>query len=175
MSEESTGNPAENPFAAMGEMFGGAIAAQRRSVNMAQDWAESVVETYKSQAEGYQALTEAMRSSMTALERTLKSQEETNRALRESLEAYKKVVESASETQDRNSRLVQNFFDDVVKTLQGQLESSRALLAEPAQRQQEFFQNITQEWMEAYTRLLSAPFDAYRAGAGGGAEGEEKS
>lgn len=174
MSEETPRNPAEATLGAMGNMFGGAIAAQQRSVNLAQDWAESVVETYKSQAEGYQALTEAMRSSMSALERTLKSQEETNRALRESLEAYRKVVESASETQERNARLAQGFFDDVVKTLQEQLEGSRALLAEPALKQQEFFQNVTQEWLEAYTRLLNAPFDLYRMGAGGApGKGEE--
>ena len=44
-----------------------------------------MIETYKSQAESYRALTDAMTSSMEALERTLKSQEETNRALKESL------------------------------------------------------------------------------------------
>ena len=168
MSEGRPENPAEASFRAVGDLFGGALAAQQRSVNLAQDWAENVVETYKSQAEGYQALTEAMRTSMTALERTLKSQEETNRTLRESLEAYKKVIESAGETQDRNARLAQNFFDGVVKTLQDQLESSRALLAEPALKQQEFFQNVTQEWLEAYTRLLNAPFELYRRGEEGG-------
>lgn len=174
MSEQRPGNPAEDPFKAMGDVFGGAIAAQQRSVNLAQEWTESVVETYKSQAEGYRALTEAMRSSMTALERTLQSQEETSRALRESLDAYRKVVESASETQERNARLAQNYFDDVVKTLQGQLESSRALLSEPAARQQEFFQNVTQEWIEAYARLLNAPLDFYRASAEGTRRGEEQ-
>src|ERR671929_231372 len=117
-----------------------AVAAQQRSVGLAQDWAESVIETYKSQAESYRALTDAMASSMEALERTLKSQEETNRALKESLDAYRNVVESASETQERNMQLAQNFFDDVVQTLRGQLESSRSLLLEPATKQQEFFQ-----------------------------------
>ncbi len=165
MSEQRPGNPVGDPFKAMGDVFGGAIAAQQRNVNLAQDWSESVIETYKSQAESYRALTDAMRSSLTALERTLKSQEETNRALRESLEAYRSVVESASETQERNAELAQSFFDNVVQTLQGQLESSRALLLEPAARQQEFFQNVTQEWLDAYVRLLNAPLDLYRAGA----------
>lgn len=171
MSEKRPENPAEAPFEAMEDLFGGAIAAQQRSMNLARNWAENVVETYKSQAEGYRALTEAMRSSMTAVEKTLKSQEETNRALRESLEAYKKVVENASETQERNVRLAQDYFDDVVKTLQGQLESSRTLLAQPAASQQEFFQNVTQEWLDAYARLLSAPLDLYRASAEGAREG----
>jgi hypothetical protein len=44
---------------------------------------------------------------------------------------------------------------------------------EPAARQQELFQNITQEWMDAYRKLLSAPLEFYRAGTerpGGGQE-----
>jgi len=110
---------------------------------------------------------------MVALEQTLKSQEETNRALKESLDAYRNVVESASETQERNMELAQNFFDDIVETLRGQIESSRALLLEPATRQQEFFQNVTQEWIDAYVRLLNAPLEFYRASAQR-AEGGEK-
>src|SRR5919106_3411058 len=118
----------------MQEAVGGAVSAQQRSMGLAQDWAESVIETYKSQAESYRALTDAMASSMEALERTLKSQGETNRALKESLDSYRNVVESASETQERNLELAQNFFDKVVETLRDQLESSRSLLLEPATR-----------------------------------------
>lgn len=151
---------------AMQDAVGGAVASQQRSVGLAQDWAHSVIESYKSQAESYRALTDAMSSSMTALERTLQGQEETNRALKESLDAYRNVVESASQMQERNTQLVQSFFNDVVQTLQGQLESSRSLLLEPAAKQQEFFQNVTQEWLDAYVKLLNAPLDLYRAGAG---------
>ena len=171
MSEQGQQNPAEAGLRAWGDVVGGALSAQQRSVELAQDWAESVIQTYKSQAESYRALTEAMRSSLTALESTLRSQEETNRALRESLEAYRGVVRSASETQEKNAELAQKFFDNVVQTLQSQLESSRALLLEPAARQQEFFQNVTQEWLDAYAKLLSAPLDLYRASAEGAAKG----
>src|ERR687883_897314 len=94
-------NPAEAGMKAMQDAVGGVLETQQRSMGLAQEWAESVIETYKSQAESYRALTDAMRSSMTALEKTLKSQEETNRALRESLEAYRSVVQSASETQEK--------------------------------------------------------------------------
>ncbi len=167
-------NPAEAGLRAMQDAVGGAVAAQQRSVGLAQDWAESLIETYRSQAESYRALTDAMRSSMTALERTLKSQEETNRALKESLDAYRGVVERANETQERNMQLVENFFENVVETLRSQLESSRSLLMEPAARQQELFQNLTQEWMEAYRKLLNAPLEFYRAGTerSGGEGGE---
>jgi DNA anti-recombination protein RmuC len=156
-------NPAEAGLRAMQDAVGGAVAAQQRSVGLAQDWAQNVIETYRSQAESYRALTDAMTSSMEALERTLKSQEETNRALKESLDSYRDVVESASETQERNLELAQNFFDTVVETLRDQLESSRSLLLEPAARQQELFQNLTQEWIDAYVRLLNAPLEFYRA------------
>ena len=156
-------NPAEAGLRAMQDAVGGAVAAQQRSVGLAQDWAESLIETYRSQAESYRALTDAMRSSMTALERTLQSQEETNRALKESLDAYRGVVERANETQERNMQLAENFFENIVETLRSQLESSRSLLMEPAARQQELFQSLTQEWMEAYRKLLNAPLEFYRA------------
>ena len=70
--------------------------------------------------------------------------------------------------------LAQSFFDDVVETLRSQIESSRALLLEPAAKQQEFFQNVTQEWIDAYMRLLNAPLEFYRASVEGAKnEGEE--
>ncbi|CAA9416455.1 MAG: hypothetical protein AVDCRST_MAG78-721 [uncultured Rubrobacteraceae bacterium] len=169
-------NPAEAGLKAVQDAVGGAVAAQQRSVGLAQDWAESVMENYRSQAESYRALTDAMSSSMTALQRTLESQEETNRALKESLDAYRNVVESASETQERNMQLAENFFGNIVETLRDQLESSRSLLLEPAAKQQEFFQNLTQEWMDAYVKLLNAPLEFYRTSAegtrgGAGSEG----
>jgi len=158
-------NPAEAGLKAVQEAVGGAVSAQQRSIGLAQNWAESVIETYKSQAESYRALTDAMASSMEALERTLKSQEETNSALKESLDAYRNVVESASETQERNMQLAENFFDNVVETLRDQIESSRTFLLEPATKQQELFQNLAQEWRDAYVRLLNAPLEFYRTGA----------
>ena len=164
---EGSGNPAEAGMRSVQDVLGGAVAAQQRSVSLAQDWTQGVIDSYKNQAESYQSLMEAMRSSLDALETTLKSQEETNRALRQSLDAYKSALENASHAQERNMQLAQRFFDDVVGTLQGQLESSRSLLVEPAARQQEFFQNITQEWLDAYMKLLNAPMEFYRAGRGG--------
>ena len=166
-------NPAEAGLKAMQEAVGGAVSAQQRSMGLAQHWAESVIETYQSQAESYRSLTDAMTSSMEALERTLKSQEETNRALKESLDSYRNVVESASETQERNVQLAQSFFENIVGTLRDQLESSRSLLLEPATKQQEIFQSLTQEWIDAYVKLLNAPLEFYRAGAERTRSGDE--
>ena len=162
---EGSGNPAEAGLSSMQEVLGGAVAAQQRSVGLAQDWTQGVIDSYKNQAENYQALMEAMKSSLSALETTLKSQEETNRALRQSLDAYKSALENASNAQERNMQLAQSFFNDIVETLRGQVESSRSLLLEPATRQQEFFQNVTQEWLDAYMRVLNAPMEFYKAGA----------
>jgi hypothetical protein len=112
---------------------------------------------------------------MEAFRKALESQEETNRALKESLDAYRNVLESAGETQERNMQLAENFFGDVVETLRGQLESSRSLLLEPAAKQQEFFQNVTQEWVDAYVRLLNAPLEFYKTSTEGiGREGKAK-
>ena len=57
-------NPAEAGLKAVQDAVGGAVAAQQRSVGLAQDWAEGLIEAYKGQAESYRALTDAMRSSM---------------------------------------------------------------------------------------------------------------
>ena len=160
-------NPAEAGLKAMQNAVGGAVSAQQRSIGLAQDWTQSVIESYRSQADSYRALTDAMRSSMTALERTLESQEQTKRALKESLDEYRNVVESASQAQERNMQLAENFFGSVVETLRDQLESSRSLLLEPATRQQELFQNLTQEWIEAYRKLLNAPLEFYRTNVEG--------
>lgn len=172
---EGSGNPVEAGLKSMQDVLGGAVAAQQRSVGLAQDWSHSVIDSYKNQAESYRALMEAMKSSLAALETTLKSQEETNKALRQSLDAYRGVLENASNAQERNMQLAQSFFNDIVETLSGQLESSRSLLLEPASRQQEFFQNVTQEWLDAYMKLLNAPMEFYKASAerasGRGGEG----
>lgn len=171
---ERAGNPADAGQRSMQDVFGGAMSAQQRSMSLTQDWTQGVIDSYKNQADSYQALMEAMSSSMAALETTLRSQEETNKALRKSLDAYKGALENASQTQERNMQLAQQFFNDVIETLREQLEGSRSLLLESAAKQQEFFQNISQEWLDAYMRLLNAPMEIYKSGTdrtsgGGGA------
>ena len=84
--------------------------------------------------------------------------------MRESLDSYRNAIENAGKIQERNVELAQGFFDDVVETLRSQLESSRSLLLEPVARQQEFFRNVTQEWIDGYMRLLNAPLNPPRTG-----------
>ena len=72
---EGPRSPVEAGARTVQDVLGGAVAAQQRSVGLAQDWAQSVIESYKNQAESYRALTDTMKSSLAALETTLKSQE----------------------------------------------------------------------------------------------------
>ena len=114
-----------------GEIARAAVAAQERSLELAQAWAE-------------------------ALRELLASQEEANRALRQSLDAYRDVVERAGATQERSARLVQAALESFTATTQAQLELARARLAPLGAAQPEAFGNLVQSWNDAFLRLLEA-------------------
>ena len=114
-----------------GEIARATVAAQERSLELAQAWAE-------------------------ALRELLASQEEANRALRQSLEAYRDVVERAGATQERTARLVQAALESFTTTTQAQLELARAMLAPLGAAQPEAFGNLVQSWNDAFLRLLEA-------------------
>ena len=78
------------------------MAAQERSLELAQAWTGSLQQLVTDQAEGGRAALEALTSTLAATERALASQEEANKALRQSLEAYREVIERASATQERS-------------------------------------------------------------------------
>ena len=115
-----------HPF---GEIARATVAAQERSLELAQAWSDSLRELVADQAQGGRAALEALTSTLTATERALASQEEANRALRQSLEAYREVIERASATQERSARLVTAALDSFAATTQAQLELARAMLA----------------------------------------------
>lgn len=141
-----------HPFA---EIARATVAAQERSLELAQAWSDSLRELVADQAEGGRAALEALTSTLTATERALASQEEANRALRQSLEAYREVVERASATQERSTRLVQAALESFAATTQAQLELTRAFLV-PLGRQPEAFGSLVQGWNDAFLRLLEA-------------------
>ena len=114
-----------------GEIARATVAAQERSLELAQAWAE-------------------------ALRELLASQEEANRALRQSLEAYRDVVERAGATQERSARLVQAALESFTGTTQAQLELARAMLAPLGAAQPEAFGTLVQSWNDAFLRLLEA-------------------
>jgi ABC-type transporter Mla subunit MlaD len=139
--------------------FGGiaraTLAAQERSLELAQAWSDSLRELVADQAEGGRAALEALTSTLAATERALASQEEANRALRQSLEAYREVVDRASATQERSARLVQAALDSFAAAIQAQQELTRAFLV-PLGGQPEALGSLVQGWNDAFLRLLEA-------------------
>src|SRR5436309_27888 len=108
MSGAASDDPGPYPF---GEVVRAAVAAQERSLDLAQAWSLSLQELLRDQAEGGLAALEALRSTLAAMERALESQEEANRAMRQSLDAYRAVIERATATQQRPAQLVQASLD----------------------------------------------------------------
>ena len=149
--------PADEGFEAhpFGEIARATVAAQERSLELAQAWTGSLQQLVTDQAEGGRAALEALTSTLAATERALASQEETNRALRQSLEAYREVIERASATQERSARLVTAALDSFAATTQAQLELTRAFLA-PMCGQPEAFGSLVQGWNDVFLRLLEA-------------------
>jgi chromosome segregation ATPase len=143
---------AAHPFA---EIARATVAAQERSLELAQAWSGSLQQLISDQAEGGRAALEALTSTLAATERALASQEEANRALRQSLEAYRAVIERATATQERSTRLVMTALESFTATTQAQLELTRAFLA-PLSAQPEGFGSIVQGWNDAFLRLLEA-------------------
>ncbi|HEU4897822.1 MAG TPA: hypothetical protein VFX88_09665 [Actinomycetota bacterium] len=143
---------AAHPFA---EIARATVAAQERSLELAQAWSGSLQQLISDQAEGGRAALGALTSTLAATERALASQEEANRALRQSLEAYRAVIERATATQERSTRLVMTALESFTATTQAQLELTRAFLA-PLSAQPEAFGSIVQGWNDAFLRLLEA-------------------
>ena len=143
---------AAHPFA---EIARATVAAQERSLELAQARSGSLQQLISDQAEGGRAALGALTSTLAATERALASQEEANRALRQSLEAYRAVIERATATQERSTRLVMTALESFTATTQAQLELTRAFLA-PLSAQPEAFGSIVQGWNDAFLRLLEA-------------------
>jgi ABC-type transporter Mla subunit MlaD len=152
MSESADQGFGAHPF---GEIARATVAAQERSLELAQAWSGSLQQLISDQAEGGRAALQALTSTLAATEKALASQEEANRALRQSLEAYRAVIERASATQERTTRLVTAALESFAATTQAQLELTRAFLA-PMSAQPEAFGTLVQGWNDAFQRLLEA-------------------
>ena len=84
------------------------------------------------------------------------------KALAERLDASRQVVTTAIKSNQHSTERVEAFVTEVMGVLTGQLEAVRsqvdlgqAMLSAPAAGQQAFVK-MTQDWTEAYSRLLSA-------------------
>ena len=148
-AEEGFGS---HPFA---EIAKATVAAQERSLELAQAWAGSLQQLVSDQAEGGREALEALTSTLAATEKALASQEEANQALRQSLEAYRDVITQASAAQERTSRLVQAALESFTTATRAQLELARTLLT-PLGTHPEAFGGLVQSWNDAFLRLLEA-------------------
>jgi hypothetical protein len=161
MSEQAQG---ANP---LGEMVKLAVAAQERSMQLAQSWSDALLTTFKEQADDAQANLSTLAASLEAMERALASQEETNRAIRQSLEGYREIIDRLTAAQERNARMVQTAVDGLRSATQGQLEAARALLTPPPSMTaaSEPFTELLTAWNAAFTRMLEAGLPARRGSA----------
>lgn len=124
-----------------------AVAAQDRNMKFAQSTLENGVEVLKSHAESTRALIDE-----------LVQEPSKDRAV------FQSVADSAVAAQERNVRFAQSLVQNGTEVLKSHAEDTRALmqtLAEQTQKQQEAFQLLVRESMDAYLDYFYAPFSYY--------------
>jgi ABC-type transporter Mla subunit MlaD len=157
LMSEATPDPERgaNPFS---EMVRLAVAAQERSLNVAQSWSDTLLATLKEQSEDSRASLATLAASLKAMERALESQEETNRAIRQSLEGYRDILDRFAAAQERSARLVQTAVDTLRTATEGQLEAARAMLSPPpgVAAAAEPFNQMLEAWNTAFRQMMGA-------------------
>ncbi len=124
-----------------------AVAAQDRNMKFAQSTFENGVEVLKSHAESTRALMDE-----------LVQEPSKDRAI------FQSVADSAVAAQERNVKFAQSLVQNGTEVLKSHAEDTRALmqtLAEQTQKQQEAFQVLVRESMDAYLDYFYAPFSYY--------------
>jgi hypothetical protein len=147
----------------LGGMFGNAVEAYERTLNLVQSWFEGILATYKEQAEGYAAMLRSVDASLRALEQVVEGQAKITKALGESLDASRQVVTAATSSNQHSTERIETFVGEVLALLTGQLQAlksqvdiGQAMLSDPMSTQSAVFQKMTQDWSDAYGRMLSA-------------------
>ncbi len=123
-----------------------AISTQERNLAFAQSVLENGIEVLKSHAESSRTLMQEL------VEQARKQQ-----VGPESLQA---LVDSAVAAQERNTKLAQSILENGIEVLKSQIGVTHSLLQElgqQSQKQQDAFQTLAQESMEAYKDFLFAP------------------
>lgn len=124
-----------------------AVAAQERNMKFLQSTFENGVEVLKSHAESTRTLMDE-----------LVQEPSKDRAI------FQSVADSAVAAQERNVRYAQSLVQNGTEVLKSHAEDTRALmqtLAEQSQKQQEAFQELVRESMDAYLDYFYAPFSYY--------------
>ncbi len=167
MPDEKAGPDAgANPF---GELVKLAVAAQERSLKVAQSWSDALLQNVKDQTEDSRANLTTLATSLGAMEKALESQEQTNQAIRQSLDGYRQIVERYVAAQERTARLVQEAVDELKAATQGQLEAARVFLTPPPSvaASAEPFTEMLQAWNKAVSQMMQAAAPPTGASGGG--------
>jgi hypothetical protein len=127
------------------------VASQERSLAFAQSVLENSIEVLKSHAQ----------SSRTLIQE-LGEQVKQQQVGPEGLQA---VVGSAIAAQERNTKLAQSIFENGIDVLKSQVGVTHSFMQEVGQqyqKQQEAFQALAQQSMEAYRDFLFAPWTFFQ-------------
>ncbi len=127
------------------------VAAQEHNLAFAQSVLENSIEMLRSHAE----------SSRTLIQE-LVEQAKQQQVGPEGLQA---VVDSAITAQERNTKLAQGILENGIEVLKSQVDVTHSLLQELGQqyqKQQDAFQALAQESMEAYRDFLFAPLTFFQ-------------
>ncbi len=90
-----------------------------------------------------------------------KVNEAAERFAKSTFDSYWTVVDHAVGLQERNARFTQELVESSIQEMRQQAESNLAMtqtLAEWAEKQSGVFRTLVEEWVDAYTNFLCAPF-----------------
>jgi len=127
------------------------VASQERNLAFAQSVLENSIEVLRSHAESSRTLIQEL------VEQAKKQQ-----VAPEGLQA---VVDSAIAAQERNAKLAQGILENGIEVLKSQVGVTHSLMQELGQQyqnQQEAFQALSQQSMEAYRDFLFAPLTFFQ-------------
>jgi len=127
------------------------VASQERNLAFAQSVLENSIEVLRSHAESSRTLIQEL------VEQTKKQQV--------GPEGLQAVVDSAIAAQERNAKLAQGILENGIEVLKSQVGVTHSLMQELGQqyqKQQEAFQALSQQSMEAYRDFLFAPLTFFQ-------------
>ncbi len=127
-----------------------ATASQEKNLAFVQAILENGIEVLKSNTEG----TRALLQELSAKAREQKGQE-----------AWQATIDSALATQERNTKYAQSVFEQGIEALRSQVGITRTLMQElgaQSQKQQEAFQALAHQSVDAYMSMFRTPFSYYQ-------------
>ena len=132
-----------------------AVSTQERNLAFAQSVLENGIEVLKGHAESTRTLMQEL------VEQARKQQV--------GPESLQPLVDSAIAAQERNTRLAQSILENGIEVLKSQISLTQSLMQELGQqfqKQQDAFQTLAQESMDAYRDFIFAPLTFWQKALG---------